>query len=68
MKTLLEAMHNLKEAKPSILKKSGNRTKNIHYGAENQPAWSEYAVPFDYTLSAGDYEGYITDKKGIDIL
>lgn len=64
MKTLLEAMHNLKEAKPSILKKSGNRTKNIHYGAENQPAWSEYAVPFDYTLSAGDYEGYITDKKG----
>lgn len=61
MKTLLEAMHNLKEAKPSALKKTRNTDQDIHY----EPSEGDYEyVPFDYVLHGGDYEGYIDDKKG----
>ena len=61
MKTLLEAMHNLKEAKPSVLKKTRNKDQDIHY----EPTEGDYEhVPFDYTLHGGEYEGYINDKKG----
>lgn len=59
MKTLLEAMQSLKEAKPSTLKKTKDRTRDIHY----EPSEGDYEnVPFDYTLNGGDYSGYITDK------
>lgn len=62
--TVLALQGKLVEANPSALKKPKVKNRDIHYGAEGQPAWSEYAVPFDYTLHAGDYEGYIDDKQG----